>query len=359
MVFISMMDRENANFDRAFQQVRDSFGSGAIPVEVPIGSGDQFSGIVNLFSGHAHNYRPGSDKGEYDHIEVPDEVAATVAAYREQLIESIAATDDELLEAYLEGEELDRDRVLDGMKKGMARGELFPVFCGSGTTGRGARAVLKKLVELMPAPTEIGTVEAQDSRGNAVELEPADASPMTALVFKTTQEPRVGELTYFRVFSGTVRGGMTVSNPGRSAAERLSHPAIPDGADRSEVEVLHAGDIGVMDRDGYIEIVDRKMDMILVSGFNVGPSEIEEGIVQHPGVTEVGVIGIPDEKTGEAVKAFIVSSDPALTAEQVLAHCNQSLTNYKRPRHIQFVEVIPKSPVGKDLRRNLREMHSG
>jgi elongation factor G len=246
MVFISMMDRENANFDKAFQQVRDSFGSGAIPVEVPIGSGDQFSGIVNLFSGHAHNYRPGSDKGEYDHIEVPDEVAATVAAYREQLIESIAATDDELLEAYLEGEELDRDRVLDGMKKGMARGELFPVFCGSGTTGRGARAVLKKLVELMPAPTEIGTVEAQDSRGNAVELEPADASPMTALVFKTTQEPRVGELSFFRVFTGTAESGTTVDNAGRGTTERFSHLGIPDATNREEVERLHAGDIGVV-----------------------------------------------------------------------------------------------------------------
>ena len=246
MVFISMMDRENANFDKVFQQVRDSFGSGAIPVEVPIGSGDQFSGIVNLFSGHAHNYRPGSDKGEYDHIEVPDEVAATVAAYREQLIESIAATDDELLEAYLEGEELDRDRVLDGMKKGMARGELFPVFCGSGTTGRGARAVLKKLVELMPAPTEIGTVEAQDSRGNAVELEPADASPMTALVFKTTQEPRVGELSFFRVFTGTAESGTTVDNAGRGTTERFSHLGIPDATNREEVERLHAGDIGVV-----------------------------------------------------------------------------------------------------------------
>ena len=246
MVFISMMDRENANFDKTFQQVRDSFGSGAIPVEVPIGSGDHFTGIVNLFSGHAHHYRPSSDKGEYDHVEVPEEVAATVAAYREQLIESIAATDDELLEAYLEGEELDREKILEGMKQGMARGQLFPVFCGSGTTGRGARAVLKKLVELMPAPSEIGTVDAEDSRGNAVELEPADASPMTALVFKTTQEPRVGELSFFRVFTGTADSGTTVDNAGRGTTERFSHIGVPDATNRDEVERLHAGDIGVV-----------------------------------------------------------------------------------------------------------------
>jgi long-chain acyl-CoA synthetase len=122
---------------------------------------------------------------------------------------------------------------------------------------------------------------------------------------------------------------------------------------------LYTGDIGVMDEDGYLQIVDRKKDMILVSGFNVYPNEIEEVIVQLEGVLEVGVIGIPDEKTGEAVKAYIVSSDPDLTADKVLAHCRESLTNYKRPRHVEFVEDIPKSPVGKVLRRNLRDMNPG
>jgi long-chain acyl-CoA synthetase len=120
---------------------------------------------------------------------------------------------------------------------------------------------------------------------------------------------------------------------------------------------LYTGDIGVMDEDGYLQIVDRKKDMILVSGFNVYPNEIEEVIVQMDGVVEVGVIGVPDEKTSEAVKAYIVSSDPALTAERVLAHCRESLTNYKRPKYVEFVADIPKSPVGKVLRRNLRDMN--
>jgi long-chain acyl-CoA synthetase len=119
---------------------------------------------------------------------------------------------------------------------------------------------------------------------------------------------------------------------------------------------LFTGDIGVMDPDGYVQIVDRKKDMILVSGFNVYPNEIEEVIIELPGVVEVGVIGVPDEKTGEAVKAYIVPSDPGLTAEQVTAHCHTSLTNYKRPRHIEFVKEIPKSPVGKVLRRSLRDL---
>jgi long-chain acyl-CoA synthetase len=120
---------------------------------------------------------------------------------------------------------------------------------------------------------------------------------------------------------------------------------------------LHTGDIGVMDEDGYVQIVDRKKDMILVSGFNVYPNEIEDVIARLDNVVEVGVIGVPDEKTGESVKAYVVSSDPDMTAEHVIVHCEGSLTNYKRPKHVEFVEGIPKTPVGKVLRRNLREMN--
>jgi elongation factor G len=246
MVFVSMLDRENASFEKCFNQIRDTLSGEAIPVEVPIGSGEGFRGIVNLFSNRAHLYADGATKGEYEETEIPGDLLETVERYREQLIETIATTDDELLEAYLEGEELDRERVLGAMSAAMRRGELFPVFCGSGDSGRGVRAVLNKLVELMPSPVDAGPIEATNARGDVTEIQPSDSSPLTAMVFKTTQEPRVGELTYFRVFSGTISGGVTVSNPGRSATERLSHPAIPDGPDRSEVEVLHAGDIGVV-----------------------------------------------------------------------------------------------------------------
>jgi long-chain acyl-CoA synthetase len=119
---------------------------------------------------------------------------------------------------------------------------------------------------------------------------------------------------------------------------------------------LFTGDIGVMDDDGFVTIVDRKKDMILVSGFCVYPNEVEDAITSLPGVVEAGVIGVPDEKTSEAVKAFVVASDPDLSAAAVIAHCARSLTNYKRPRQVVFVEEIPKSPVGKVLRRELREM---
>ncbi|MGD2160024.1 MAG: AMP-binding protein [Gammaproteobacteria bacterium] len=120
---------------------------------------------------------------------------------------------------------------------------------------------------------------------------------------------------------------------------------------------LHSGDIGFMDEKGYVQIVDRKKDMILVSGFNVYPNEVENVIVAHPGVLEAGVIGIPDEKSGEAVAAVVVKSDSSLTEDQLIDFCKEDLTNYKRPRYIFFTDELPKTNVGKILRRELRDKY--
>lgn len=120
---------------------------------------------------------------------------------------------------------------------------------------------------------------------------------------------------------------------------------------------LHTGDIGFIDDNGYVQIVDRKKDMILVSGFNVYPNEVESVIIEHPGVLEVGVIGMPDEKSGEVVAAVVVKSDPALTVEELKNFCHESLTNYKCPKHIFFADELPKTNVGKVLRRELRDKY--
>jgi long-chain acyl-CoA synthetase len=120
---------------------------------------------------------------------------------------------------------------------------------------------------------------------------------------------------------------------------------------------LHTGDIGFMDEQGYVQIVDRKKDMILVSGFNVYPNEVENVLAHHPGVLEVGVIGIPDEKSGEAVAAVVVKSDPSLTEDALIDYCKEDLTNYKRPRFIFFTDELPKTNVGKILRRELRDKY--
>jgi elongation factor G len=244
MIFVSMMDRDNASFRRTFKQIQETLSGAAIPVEVPIGSGADFRGIVNLFSKRAHIYK-GGDKGDFDRGEIPDEVAAGVAEYSENLIETIAAADDELLEAYLEGEELDRDLVLRVLSEAMLRGEVFPVFCGAGSSSRGVSALMNKIVELMPSPAR-ATAEIATTGGDEVEISASPAGPLAAMVFKTTSEPQVGDLSYFRVFGGTMTNGQTLLNPTHAANERISHLAVPQGAERVGVETLAAGDIGVV-----------------------------------------------------------------------------------------------------------------
>ncbi|MCY4469664.1 MAG: AMP-binding protein, partial [Thiotrichales bacterium] len=118
---------------------------------------------------------------------------------------------------------------------------------------------------------------------------------------------------------------------------------------------LRSGDIAEMDARGFFRIVDRKKDMILVSGFNVYPNEVEEVVAHHPEVQEVGAIGVPDELSGEAVKIVVVKRSPGLTEESLRAYCEEQLTGYKRPRHIEFADDLPKTNVGKILRRELRE----
>ena len=119
------------------------------------------------------------------------------------------------------------------------------------------------------------------------------------------------------------------------------------------------GDIGIMDASGYTRIVDRKKDMVLVSGFNVYPNEVEGVVANHPGVLECAVVGVPDDKTGEAVKLFVVKKDPGLTEQMLREHCEQHLTAYKKPKYIEFRTELPKTNVGKILRRQLRDESLG
>src|SRR6266700_3407648 len=247
LFFVSLMDKEHANFERVFNQIKERLTPKVIPVEIPVGEGLKFHGIINLFSKKAHLYKKGTKAGEYDEVDVPDEYKDRFEKYSQELIESIAATDDTLLERYLGGEEIGRDEAIAAMKAGMTKGELFPLFCGAAELTYGTRALLSKLVELIPAPNERSTVEAQQwGTAERVALRAEDGGPFVAQVFKTMSEPHVGDVSYFRVYSGTVKNGQDVYNAPREAVEKLNHLCVTVGKDRIETAELHAGDIGVV-----------------------------------------------------------------------------------------------------------------
>lgn len=243
---VTMMDKEHADFDAIYRQIRAQLTTKVIPIEVPVGEGPDFHGIVNLFDAKAHVYTRGARSGAYEVTEVPEEVRAQYERYRAELIETIAATDDTLLERYLNGEEISRDDAVRAMKEAMKRLELFPLFCVSSTLNYGTRAVLSTIVDLMPNAFEMeeqhAFVGAEGER--VVPLHADDAAPFAALVIKTQSEPHVGEVSIFRILSGSVVNGGDVYNATRDTNEKLNHLAAPQGRERLEVDRLHAGDIG-------------------------------------------------------------------------------------------------------------------
>ncbi len=247
LFFVSLMDKEHADFERVYGQVKARLSPKVIPVEIPVGEGPDFHGVINLFSKKCHLYNKGTKTGEYEEVDVPAEYQARFEQYSKELIERIAETDDTLLERYLGGEEIGRDEAIAAMKAGMATGELFPLFCGAAELTYGMRALLSKMVELLPTPTERPPVEAQQwGSAERVTLQATDTGPFVAQVFKTISEPHVGDVTYFRVYAGTVKNGQDVYNAPREAVEKLHHLCVTVGKDRLEIPELHAGDIGVV-----------------------------------------------------------------------------------------------------------------
>jgi elongation factor G len=360
--FVTMMDRPNADFEAVYRDVREHLTPKVIPVEVPIGSGDDFRGIVNLFSGKAQLFREGTQAGEYDHVEIPEELREQVDRYYEQMIETIAATDDSLLEHYLEGETITREESLHALKQAMLRGELYPLFCGSPTKTYGVRALLKQLVGLMPSPQERPAETAQGRGAGPVELRNLNSDPFAALVFKTTSEPHVGELSYFRVFGGSVRNGDEVYNAAREKTEKLTHLSIPQGKEKLEVEGLRAGDIGVV-----AKLKDTHTNDTLSSARQ--PLTVEKIDFPAPDIA----VAVEPATRGEEDRLAIGlqklhEEDPCFTSEyvpelgQTIArgsgelHLEVQLERLKRKNNVEVVTAPPRIPYRETI-RTVAEAH--
>ena len=243
MFVITMLDKENVNFQSVLNDIRETFSKDAVPLEIPLGTGDNFKGVIDLLSGTARVFR--DDKGEFASEEIPEAAKGRYEEFYQELIEAIAVTDDSLLEEFLEAGTIEPARAARTLKEAMKNGLIYPVVCAAPDKGYGARGLLDRLVEIMPSPSdaapEKGVVD-----GDEVELIADSGGPLAALVFKTTSEPHVGELSYFRIFSGTVNSGGSAFNASRGVVEKLGHPGVPMGRDREEVSELQAGDIGVV-----------------------------------------------------------------------------------------------------------------
>ena len=309
MIFVSMMDKMHANFGKVLRELREGLAPGAIPVQIPIGAANNFRGLVDLFTGRAHVHKAGDTVGEYLEAAVPDEMADDVETWQTELMETLATTDEELLDRYLEGEEISVEEQLAALAGAVADGEVVPVFCGAAEQSFGVRELTELLVSLAPHPGRTGEVEGTGDDGTAVSLRAADDETVSALVFKTSAEPHVGELSLFRVFSGMVANGTELRNAGRGAAERINHLAIPQGKERVEVEALHAGDIGVV-----AKLKSTHTNDTLSAPAN--PVTLEGVVFPQPDISIAvrGVARADEDKLGEAL-GKLRDEDPTFVAE--------------------------------------------
>ncbi|MBI2958563.1 MAG: elongation factor G [Chloroflexi bacterium] len=241
MVVVNKMDRENADFARTLDQVQSVLGKRCVPVQVPIGAQSEFTGVVDLVRMRAYL---GTDSEEKD---IPDALAGPAQAMREKLVEAVAELNDDLIAKYLEGTELTQEEIATGVREGTKNGKLVPVVAVSGVQNKGVARFLDVVIELLPSPVERGKAKAKGN-GSDVELAVDPSGPLAALVFKTTADPYVGKLTYFRVFSGTFRSNSQVWNAPKSSDERIGQVFTVRGKTQEPVPQVVAGDIGAVSK---------------------------------------------------------------------------------------------------------------
>jgi elongation factor G len=359
LFFVSMMDKENANFGKCVDEIRKHLTDKAVMAELPIGDGEQFRGIVNLLTGKAHIFKAGTVTGEYDEADVPAELQADAEAARTELFEAIAATDDTLLERYLEGGEISTSEALAAMKHAMAAGQLFPVFCGAAEKTWGTRALLEAIVQIVPSPTE-GTHELAQRPGvdQVVEVKGANEGPLAALVFKTATEPHVGELSYFRVFSGSISNGTDIWNATREVSEKLTHLSVPLGKERLEVPILNAGDIGVVAKlknthtNDTLSSSDRPL---VLQPINFPEPDIALA-ARAATRSDEDKIGIGLQKLHEEDPTFHSAYDPELRQTIIRGlgelHLDVQMERLKRKYHAEMVTEEPRVPYRETIRKS-------
>ncbi len=245
LVFVNMLDRERADFYRALESLKAAFGPHVVATEIPIGAEPEVRGVVDLIDMKAFVYE-GVGPGAAQEAEIPAELRERAEEYREKLMDEVAENSDELMERYLEGEEIDHEEIVRVLKQGVTAGRIFPVTCGVATRNLGTGRLLEALVEDLPSPAMRGALPATGADGEAIEIEPDEEGPLVAYVFKTLADPYTGRVNLFRVYRGTLRSDSQAFNVTQGAKERIGQLGQPLGKELKSAEELGAGDIGAV-----------------------------------------------------------------------------------------------------------------
>ena len=266
MIFCNKMDKMGADFEFSLNAAKDRLSEKAVAIQYPIGAEDNFRGIIDLVSMKAYEY-DGEALEEPKEIEIPAELKDKAEAMRETLIDAAAEFSDELMETYLEGNEIPVEMLKAAIRKGVLDVKLFPVMCGTALGNKGVKLGLDAVIDYLPAPTDIESVKGVDSNDNEVERKASDSEPFAALAFKVMNDPFVGNLTFFRVYSGVLKSGSYVMNSTTGEKERIGRILQMHANQRKEISEVYAGEIaaavGLKDTTTGDTLCDEKAQVIL------------------------------------------------------------------------------------------------
>ncbi len=244
MVFVNKMDRTGADFLKVHGQIKDRLKANAVPIQLPIGAENDLKGIIDLVGNKAYIYKDDLGK-DIEETEVPSDMVDLVSDWRSKLMESIAETDEELLDAFLENGELTVDQLKSGIREGVLKHGLVPMLCGSAFKNKGVQLLLDAVVNYLPAPVDVPPIQGLLPNGKEAVRPSDDGAPFSALAFKVMSDP-YGKLTFVRMYSGVLEKGSYVLNSTKDAKERISRLIILKADDREEVDELRAGDLGAV-----------------------------------------------------------------------------------------------------------------
>jgi elongation factor G len=358
LLFINKMDRENASFQRCLDQLEGLYGSRIVPFQIPIGEEHDFKGVVDLVTEKSFIY---GEDGKVEESDVPAEMSERVQEAREKLIEGAAEANDELMEKYLEEEELGEEEVGEALLQGVQEGSIIPVLCGSATHVIAIDHLLNTLINSMPSPASRETIQG-NKRGSEEEksYKAVEDSPLSALVFNTISDPYVGKLTYFRVFSGVLSSDSTVYNSSQDKDERLGQVFIINGKNQVPANEIPAGDIG-----GVAKLTDTttgdtfcNKDQAIVLPPILFPEPIMSLAVEPKTKGDEDKLSMALSRLGEEDPTFNVRRD--IEVKQTLisgmgeTHLDIMMERMSRKFGVNVNTELPKVPYKETIRRAAR-----
>ncbi len=319
MIFANKMDKMGASFEYTLGTIDKLLGVNAKAIQWPIGAESDFDGIIDLVTMKAYHY-DGKPEEEPTEIEIPADLKDLAEEKRNELIEAIAEFDDDLMNKYLEGEEISVDLIKKAIRKGTLSVEFFPVMCGTALGNKGVKLLLDAVIDYMPAPTDIEAIKGFDLNENEIERHPSDSEPFSSLAFKVMTDPFVGKLTFFRVYSGHLSSGSYILNASKNKKERIGRILQMHANDRTEISEVYTGDIaaavGLKDTTTGDTLCDEKHACILES--MEFPEPVIELAIEPKSKGDQDKMGLALQKLSEEDPTFRASTNPE-TGQTIIA----------------------------------------